>query len=190
MNARALGLLLFLTFSVAIPRVALADDAACIAASEASLGLRRDGKLHDALKQLALCAADACPAEIKQECVQRIEAVRGTIPTLIVAAKDYAGNDLAGVKVTMDGAPLEGGLDGRPLSLDPGEHRFLFEAPGHPSVEKILVLRSGEKDRRETIVLGTAPTPVAPPLVLLPPRPVSSETQEALNVPSPSQVQG
>ena len=133
---------------------AFADDAACIAASEQALTLRTQGKLHDALKQLAVCSDQACPDEVKTECTRRIDAVDAAMPTLVLVAKDGAGNDLSAVKVTMDGVSLMESLDGRPLSLDPGEHAFRFETAGQPPVEKKLVLREGDKERHETVVLG------------------------------------
>jgi hypothetical protein len=159
---------------IAVP--ARADDAACIAASEQSLALRRQGRLHDTLQQLAICADAACPAEVKAECSQRVAAADAAMPTLILAAKDGAGNDLSVVTVWMDGAPLASALDGRPLAIDPGEHSFRFEAPGQPPVEKKLVLREGEKDRRESVVLGLPPPPpVAAPLPVAAPPPAPSQ---------------
>jgi hypothetical protein len=153
---------------VAFARPALADDAACIAASEQSLTLRQQGKLHDALKTLATCADTACPDEVKAECARRIDAIGGAMPTLVLEAKDGAGNDLFTVTVTMDGAPFVTKLDGRPASVDPGEHTFRFEMAGQPAVEKKLVLREGEKDRRESVVLGPPAPVVAPPAPLQP----------------------
>jgi hypothetical protein len=150
---------------------ARADDAACIAASERAITLRKQGALKETLQQLALCADEACPGEVKAECTRRIEDVRAAQPTLILSAKDGAGNDLLAVQVTMDGAPLLASLDGRPLAIDPGAHAFRFEAVGQKPVEKTLVLREGEKDRRESIVVGEPPP--APPLPLGPP-PASS----------------
>jgi hypothetical protein len=142
---------------------ALADDAACIAASEGALTLRQHGQLHEALKQLAVCADTACPGEVKAECSRRIEEVTALMPTLILAAKDGSGNDLYDVKVSLDGAPLATALDGRPLSVDPGEHLFVFEQTGQAPVEKRLVLREGDHDRREAVVIGQPPPPVLPP---------------------------
>ena len=78
---------------------ASADDASCIAATEGALTMRQHGKLHDALKQLAACADVACPEEVKAECSRRINDVNAAMPTLILAAKDGAGNDLADVRV-------------------------------------------------------------------------------------------
>jgi hypothetical protein len=160
----------------AFASTARADDAACIAAAEGEIPLRKQGKLHDALKQLAVCADAACPAEVKAECVQRIEAVKAAMPTIILAAKDGAGNDLTAVSVTLDGAPVAGALDGRALDVDPGEHTFRFDLAGQPPLEKKLVLRQGEKDRRETVVLG--PPPAAP--VVPGPAPSSWSTQRTL----------
>ncbi|HEY1697231.1 MAG TPA: hypothetical protein VGG39_33955 [Polyangiaceae bacterium] len=138
---------------------ARADTAACIAASESSLSLRQQGKLHAALERLAVCADASCPDEVKTECARRIDSIDAAMPTLILAAKDGTGNDLSDVTVTMDGAPLLATLDGRPARIDPGEHVFVFTRAGQPPVEKRLVLREGERDRREEVVLGPVPPP-------------------------------
>jgi len=152
--------------------VARADVTACIASSEQALTLRKQGKLHDALKQLAQCSDPSCPSEVSADCTQRIAGLSAAMPTLILAAKDGAGNDLFDVTVTMDGLPLAQKLDGSPLSLDPGEHAFHFEVTGQPPLDKQLVLREGEKDRRESVVIGPPP-PVAPPATTPAPTPVA-----------------
>jgi hypothetical protein len=165
--------------AISVEAPARADDAACIAASEQSLSFRQAGKLHDALRAAATCAAEGCPAEVHDECARRVASLGAAMPTLILAAKDASGGDLYDVKVSLDGAPLVGSLDGRPIAIDPGAHTFLFEVAGQPPVERKLVLREGEKDRRETVVLGAAPAPTPPvstpsttSVVLTPPRPV------------------
>ncbi len=151
---------------------ARADEAACIAATEDALTLRQQGKLRDALKKLAVCAEATCSSEVKTECTQRIAAIDAAMPSLVLGAKDGSGNDLYDVRVSMDGAPLTGSLDGRPIALDPGEHTFTFETAGNAPVEKTLVLREGEKDRHESVVIGSPPPPspaVTPALASLPP---------------------
>jgi hypothetical protein len=148
------------------------DEAACIAATEDALTLRQQGKLHDALKKLAVCAEATCSSEVRSECTQRIAAIDAAMPTLVLGAKDGAGNDLYDVRVAMDAQPLTSTLDGRPIAIDPGEHAFTFEATGNAPVEKKLVLREGEKDRHESIVIGAPPPPAALPAVaVLPPSP-------------------
>jgi hypothetical protein len=170
LRAAVAGAVVACAFAHAAP--ARADDAACIAASERAITLRKQGALRDTLQQLAVCADEACPGEVKAECTRRIEDVRAAQPTLILSAKDGAGNDLLDVRVTMDGAPLLASLDGRPLAIDPGAHAFRFEAAGQKPIEKTLVLREGEKDRREAIVIGEPPP--APPVPAVPPAPASS----------------
>ncbi len=170
---------------LATPLPARADDAACIAASEQGLALRKQGKLHDAMKQLAACAEPSCPDEVKAECAKRIGDVQTSMPSLILAAKDGTGNDLVQVKVTMDGAPFATTLDGRSVSVDPGEHTFVFETTGQPAVEKKLVVREGERDRRESVVLGPVappPPPPGPPTPAPPPAPSFWTTQRTLAV--------
>jgi hypothetical protein len=160
--------------------VAAADDAACIAASEQALALRKQGQLRKALEQLAVCADARCPDEVRAECAKRIDAVGSATPTVVFAVKDGAGNDLSAVRVTMDGGVVLEALDGRPLAVDPGEHTFRFETTGQPPVEKKLVIREGEKDRHEGIVLGPPP-PVAPPAPPPPsPTPSTWSTQKTL----------
>jgi hypothetical protein len=160
-SARRLGLAVGLTGAVLATftaSAASADEAACIAASETALTLRQQGKLHAALEKLAVCSDPACSSELREDCSQRVGAVNTAMPTLILAAKDGAGNDLFAVTVTVDGAPLVTSLDGRPLSLDPGPHTFHFEAPGASPQDKQLVLREGEHDRQVSVVLAS-PTP-------------------------------
>jgi hypothetical protein len=73
--------------------------------------------------------------------------------------KDAAEGDLVGVQVSIDGnAPGVAGVTAVPL--DPGPHAFHFEAAGVPSVDKTLVLREGERDRRVSVVIG-APVAMA-----------------------------
>lgn len=167
----------FAIASVAVP--ARADEAACIAATEESLTLRQQGKLHDALKKLAICAEASCSSEVKAECTQRIDAIDAAMPTLVLEAKDGAGNDLYDVRVSMDGVLLTGNLDGRPVAIDPGEHAFVFETAGTPPLAKRLVLREGEKERHESVTLGSPPPTPAPaptPATLPPPPPPAPST--------------
>jgi hypothetical protein len=159
--------------SIATP--ARADDAACINAVEQALTLRTSGKLHDALKTLVACSDPGCPGEVRTECTQRIDAIGAAMPTLVFAVKDGAGNDLFAVTVSMDGAPLTTTLDGRPLSIDPGEHAFRFETAGQPPLERTLVVREGEKNRVESVVLGHA-APPPPPAAPEAPTPVVSSS--------------
>jgi hypothetical protein len=143
-------------------RAADPTTADCLAASLASLKLGNEHKVRQERAQLLVCAATSCPADIRKECMRRVDEVNAAVPTVIFAVKDGAGNDLSEVKVTMDGEVLAERLEGTALSIDPGPHAFVFEAPNLPRVEKHFVIQQAQKDRREAIVLG-APAAVDPP---------------------------
>jgi hypothetical protein len=129
----------------------------CLAANDKSIALRNEHKLLAARTQLLVCAAASCPGEVRKECLRRIDLVNASLPTVVIEAKDGAGNDLAAVKVTMDGDVLAEKLDGSALSLDPGAHTFTFELAGQPPITKQLVIREGQKDRREVLQFGAPP---------------------------------
>jgi hypothetical protein len=156
--------------SVGLPaRAADPTTADCLTASETSLVLRNQHKLREARAQLLVCSATSCPADIRDECIRRVEMVNASMPTVVFEAKDATGNDLSAVRVTMDGQPLVDRLEGTALSIDPGEHVFIFETTGQPLVQKQMVVREGEKGRRERISFPTIPDILIPKP--LPPHP-------------------
>jgi hypothetical protein len=149
---------------------ALAGDpskAECLSSSAEWATLREAHKLRAARGQLLVCAAASCPADIREECSRHIPEVSTAIPSIVFAAQDASGNDLATVAVSMDGQRLATSLDGTSVAIDPGEHTFRFEAAGQTPIEKRLVIREGEKERREKIVFGggAAPQPAPAPAV-------------------------
>jgi hypothetical protein len=152
------------------PRAADPTTGDCLAASEKSLTLRNQHKLRAARAQLLICASRSCPADIRKECTRRVDEVNGAMPTIVFGAKDGTGNDLAAVKVTMDGEIITEKVDGTAISLDPGAHTFTFQAAGQPILSRQIVIREGEKERREMLALGKpAEAPLAP--VAAPARP-------------------
>lgn len=143
---------------------------ACIAANESAQDLQTAGKLRDARSKLLVCVAESCPGPLRQDCTQRLADVDKAAPTVVFVAKDSAGSDLSAVRVTMDGHVLVDSLNGTAIPVDPGEHRFFFEAAGLPLLDKTLVLKAGEKDWREFVVFGGAALPGgAPPAAAAPP---------------------
>jgi hypothetical protein len=151
---------------------ARADDdpiTVCISASDRGLDLRKQGKLIEARSLLASCAAAVCGPDISTVCQKRLADINATLPSIVFSPKDAAGNDVAGVRVTVDGTSSSQTLDGRPLVMDPGPHSFRFEAAGQPSLERSFVLVEGAKDRQERINLAppaavstASPTQAAP----------------------------
>ncbi|MGH7269036.1 MAG: hypothetical protein ACREJ3_01285, partial [Polyangiaceae bacterium] len=84
-------------------------------------------------------------------------------PTILFEFKDCTGRDLIDVTATMDGHPLGQALGGSALRLDPGPHEFVFTETGVEPVTKTFVIEEGEKERRERIVIGAPPPPIATP---------------------------
>jgi len=128
----------------------------CLTANNSSIDLRNSHRLREARAQLLVCGATSCPSDIRKECLQHVDEVNAQIPTIIFEVKDASGRDLSAVKVTMDGQPLVDRLEGTALSVDPGEHTFLFETAGQPPVTKQLVLREAQKERHEAVTFGAA----------------------------------
>jgi hypothetical protein len=157
---RSLSAMLFAAAGAALlapARRATAADpttADCLTANDKSISLRNDHKLLGARAQLLICAASSCPADIRKECVRRIDLVNASVPTVVFEAKDATGNDLTSVTVKMDGEMIAERLEGTAISLDPGAHTFTFDSPGQPQITKQLVVREGQKDRREAIQFG------------------------------------
>jgi hypothetical protein len=161
------GLALSLTASLAVtmtlwPAAARADvtKAQCLAANAKGQDLRRDSKLSAAREAFRECADASCPSLLRDDCIRRLDDLEKAQPTVVFETKDGSGNDVSAVKVTVDGLPLAGRLAGTPLAVDPGEHTFTFETAGQPTVQKKLVIRESEKDRRERITLGAPETAI------------------------------
>ena len=131
----------------------------CVDANTSAQSLRREGKFGAAREQLTLCIDSRCPGIVRYDCTQRLDELERAQPTIVFDAKNVAGDDVVLVHVTVDGGALADILDGRALGVDPGPHVFTFETAGQPATTIRLVLKEGEKDRRERIVLGTPAEP-------------------------------
>jgi hypothetical protein len=135
------------------------DEDTCIAASERAIAATHHDNLLEARSALVACTARVCPDIVRASCQRRLAEINQAIPAVVFEMKDAAGNDLAGVQISVDGSVLTGHLEGAPVVLDPGKHSFHFQAAGLPAVDKDFVLRHGERDRHERIVFGSAPVP-------------------------------
>lgn len=143
-----------------VTRPAFADTLTkdqCISADSSAQDLRRNGKFSAARDHLRRCSDMSCPTIIRDDCTQQLDELRKAQPTIVFDVKDGSGRDLVDVTATIDDIPVAHAIDGSPLSPDPGSHVFVFTEPGQPPVKQTFVLREGEKDRHERIVIGTAP---------------------------------
>lgn len=162
---------LALTFSLVLlaPVTAAADvDDECISANEKAIELRKQGKLLEARAETAKCAIDTCPADVQRVCAKRAEQITSVLPSIVFEVRDESGADVGGVSVVVDGVAVNQGT-ATALSLNPGEHAFVFESASRGQrIERTFVLREGEQQRRERIVMTT---PGRPPSAV--PRPES-----------------
>ncbi|MBL8609940.1 MAG: hypothetical protein JNL38_21575 [Myxococcales bacterium] len=149
-------------------RADVVDD--CIAQNERAIELRKGLKLLDARKASAACAVSACGEEIQRACTQRVDEIIAALPSVVLEVKDAMGTDVADAVISLDGATLERAAVVAAITLDPGEHVVSVSAPGMRTTEQRLLVREGEKLRRERLVLVAAaaepkpsPTTPAPP---------------------------
>jgi hypothetical protein len=134
------------------PGAALAqsNDAAkkqCLVAYESGQRSRIDGHLVAAREQFIVCQAPQCPSSIAADCTRWFDELGAAIPSVIIAARLKDGGDVVHVRVTVDGRQMEQKLSGRPISLDPGAHRFRFETDGCAPIERELLIREREQAR-------------------------------------------
>jgi hypothetical protein len=131
----------------------------CFDAAVAGQRLQRTGHFLDARERFASCAQAVCPREVVEDCSKWLSAVGDAIPSVVVAARDDQGHDVADALVTIDGRAVA--ATGA-VPLDPGSHSIVVEHAGAGRVSQSVVLREGEKYREvlATFVLPSiAPTP-------------------------------
>lgn len=129
---------------------ALADAAttkACTESFEKVQYLQKDNKLRAAREQAAVCARDACPKFVRDECNKWLADIDASQPTVVISAHDDKGADLADVKVDVDNELLQAQLTGTSVAIDPGPHTLRFTRAGQPPIEQKVVIRVTEKNR-------------------------------------------
>lgn len=156
-----LTLLVVLLVTARVARAAPPTRQNCISANEDAEKLKRKGSLRAARASLLVCANAACPRVVRDDCNTRIAELDTTLPTITFTAKNGA-EDTTAVSVAMDGELLTKEVDGKPVTVDPGEHTFVFTLSGSPPQAQKLVVREGEKNRQYVIQFGEAPKADAP----------------------------
>jgi hypothetical protein len=150
------------------------DKLACIDANERAQVLHHDGRWLEARDQLLVCSNDACPTLVRSECARYLADVATKMPRLVAVVRDENGHDVGGARFAVDRSMLWQPVPGTPIELDPGEHTLRFTGDGRATVERAIVLREGETDRRLEVVLGplaTSPRPAGARPPAVPPAP-------------------
>ena len=176
----SLGRVALLLAVMGASRVAAADNVeACVSAVEEGQKLQRAGRLRAARTTFLACDSKACPAEVRTVCDQLITAVEADLPTVIVGARDAAGNDLVAVRVSVDGVLLSESMDGKAVPIDPGPHSIRFEHQGDAAIDESVVIREAEKRRSIVVTFPRRAAVGVPPTTetqTKPRRPVSALT--------------
>jgi hypothetical protein len=132
------------------------ENRACFAAVDDGQRLRIAHRLVEARERFVTCARPVCPSLFRSDCAEWLSQVQKALPSVVLGAKDPAGQDLIDVRVFVDGRPTVDKLEGTSSDVDPGPHVFRFEWEGHGVVEQRAVVREGEKDRQITVAFSDA----------------------------------
>jgi hypothetical protein len=142
------------------PESADAAKADCLANYEAAQLARRERRLLDSRAALRICSGVACPAAVRADCVDWLDQVAHSLPSVVVTAR-ARGADVLAVKVFIDDKLATERLTGFALEIDPGLRKFRFESPPWPVIEREVLASEGVKDRRIEVEFAP-PLPTAP----------------------------
>jgi hypothetical protein len=141
---------LFFMLVLALPNTARAEDDVCLTAPVDGQKLQRAGHLLEARARFSTCASRTCPAEIVEDCARWARDVEEALPSIVLAARDGAGRDVADVRASIDGGAPQP-ITPRAVAVDPGTHRVVFRRAGTPDVTREVIVREGEKNRAVTV---------------------------------------
>jgi hypothetical protein len=152
------------------------SKADCAQAFEEAQRLRNASRYLDASREVLQCADSSCGAVLSEECGKIYSELQDVTPSIVFAARDAAGGEVASAGAEIDDDAVPRALDGKPVLIDPGKHTFRFHADGFAPQSQSLVIRAGEKLRPITVVLhpvsilASAPPPSVPTSVAPSPR--------------------
>jgi hypothetical protein len=146
-RAQCAALAFALASALGAPRVARADQEACIASHEQAQLMRLRGHYTAARESLVRCTQMQCPALIAKDCIALLAEVDASLPSVVFAVSEAGGADLVDVKVSGNGKLLTERLEGRAVTLDPGLYTLRFEAPGYAPAEQAVTVLEGQKQR-------------------------------------------
>jgi hypothetical protein len=129
------------------------DKAECALAFERAQRLRNASSYLSATAEALTCANPSCGALLSEECGKIYSDLQTATPTVVFAAHDESGKELANVTVRIDRNPTPVPIDGKPVAVDPGAHEFVFSAPGFEPFTQGAVIRAAERYRAVTATL-------------------------------------
>jgi hypothetical protein len=162
---------------------------ACVDAYGAAQEHRKGNDLLKARASLLTCAARTCPAVVQGDCTTWLAQVVEAIPSIVLEAT-LDGEHVFDVSVSMDGAAVVQELDGKPIEINPGLHKFTFERKGLEPIEKKMIIAQ----RYKSLLVSAAwrsPQPQSPALTFAPNgAPAASDSEPDRPVPALAYVLG
>jgi len=164
---------LIVPFLCALPLPAHAETVeACVASNADGQVLQSQGQLLAAVEKFQLCAAEACPEEIRRDCGTAMLAAKAIVPSVVIAVR-RGDEDILDALVLIDKSRQPVRLDGRPIELDPGPHVVRVHHGSHDAIERQMVLRQGERNRLISIELPSRVVKASPERPRSGPEPVA-----------------
>jgi hypothetical protein len=119
----------------------------CSAAYERTQTEKLAGHYVSASAAALECSQIQCSSAIVQECMRFYSALEAETPTLVFSARKGEGGEVTDVRVEMDGKVIAQQITGRPISVDPGPHNFVFVHPKRGLLRLSETARVGDKAR-------------------------------------------
>lgn len=149
---------------------------------------RKDGRLRDARAAAIKCSQTVCIFQ-RKDCVMWLEEIEAAMPTVVFAARDESGRDVATASVEVDDVVVQESLDGKPQEIDPGQHKVVFRSQGFPAVEQSVLIVDAEKGKVVSVTFAR-PAPEKPKAAAPPPAPPQDATPSLFDNPWPWVVGG
>lgn len=147
-------------FSISVAHAQRNKAASCRVVRKAQ-ALKTRQKYRQAQQMLQGCVTSQCSDSERTRCASELQKLERSIPSIVVLVTDGTGNDVTDISVSLDGETLVEALDGHAIAVDPGEHQFVFQRTGQPSVERTVKLVKGQKFRPIQIeMVSPQPEPV------------------------------
>lgn len=150
--------------SAAAPTPSTAEE--CAATAEHAADLRDGGRLRDAAAAFAVCARDACPRIVRDDCRRGLQDLDERGPHLISKLRDADGHDVADADLALDDQPLSVDARTRGLLVDPGTHVLSARRGGAVVARSTVIVTANDGLRTVELTLARpapARSPEAPP---------------------------
>lgn len=118
----------------------------CIGAHRQTQALQSSGQLVQAWEQAQVCMDPGCPGLLVVDCARWLSDLDQRIPSVVFQVR-ADGNVSSDARVFVGEKRAESWTNGTALRLNPGQHVFRFELPGHPSIISRLVVAEGMRFR-------------------------------------------